>query len=237
MMEPIYALMVTGKFRERYRMALWSLRSFERQSYENKHLIVINDGPSYLNRGSVREFKKNVHEIALHSPNGVPAKLTLGDLRNIALAHVPSGGIWMQWDDDDWHHEDAMKLQYEQMRSTAADICYLKSQIQLLASENRMWIRDREEGIPGTIMARRFPDMFYPPIARNEDTEFSHANSHRRVTVFDNPPTHYIRLIHGMNTWEKQHFLDENILKGKPTESDEGYVNRAMLMMNRRMIP
>jgi hypothetical protein len=61
---------------------------------------------------------------------------------------------------------------------------------------------------PGTLMFRK-GDVRYPHLARNEDGIFLRdvKNNHGLVVLDENYSHLFIRVFHGSNTWEKDHFL------------------------------
>ncbi|RKO88758.1 hypothetical protein BDK51DRAFT_27524 [Blyttiomyces helicus] len=71
----IYAIMVTGQ-KSRRRFLPMALKTFQMQSKEHSNITEI-----------MVEKEKN--------------GLTLGDLRNVALARVPADHFWVTFDDDD----------------------------------------------------------------------------------------------------------------------------------------
>lgn len=195
--ETIYAVMITGKDSYHKHLAERSIQSFLEQTYPNKHLFIINDGEyslGYLKSNLITEVKLN-------------KKCVLGRLRNIGINEIPQNGIYLQWDDDDWHHPDLMEKQYRYMKNQRADGCFLESQIIYCFNTNAAWISSRKSGIEGTIMCRRRRDVFYPERAKSEDSIFfrEYAKKYRLVR-WNNPSHYYLRFVHGHNTWDENHF-------------------------------
>jgi len=192
--EIIYGVMITGKDSFHHALALCSVRSFLEQTYPNKHLIIINDGTE-----SFAEFDPVlVTEIKLER------KQILGALRNCALAHLPENSLWIQWDDDDWHHPNTIQEQYNYLIAQEADMCCMTRQVQYAFARNAAWPVYRM--IEGTILARK-KEILYPEIAKGEDSLFFDAYREKyRVVGWNNPAHYYIRLIHGHNTWHEAHF-------------------------------
>ena len=199
--EMVYGVMITGKDVYHYDLALRSILSFVSQSYENKRLIIINDGEY--------DFKKitntSVTEINLKK------KLSLGELRNIGLDQLPENAVWIQWDDDDWHHHELIEKQYEFMKQSNVDLTLLKSQVQYAFSKDAAWVKTKLN--PGTIMCRNKKELRYPLWKKREDSKFYHLyNSAYSTKIWENSPFLYIRMIHGHNTWSDHHFkLDKRV--------------------------
>ena len=194
--EKIYAIMITGKDEHHFNLANNSIQSFLEQSYPNKELVIINDGEynfDHIQDDRVREIHLN-------------RKYPLGSLRNIGLEAIPKNAVWMQWDDDDWHHPEVMKRQYDYMISNGADMCLLSNQVQYCFRIDSAWVLSRR-GIPGTVMCRNKKDIRYPLLNKDEDTQFYRDYRKKyKASWFQNPPHLYLRFIHGSNTCDEEHF-------------------------------
>ena len=212
--ETIYAVMITGKDDFHKKLAERSIQSFLEQTYPNKHLIIVNDGNyslGYINKELITEIK-------------LDKKYVLGALRNIGIKQIPENGIYFQWDDDDWHHPDIMKKQYEYMQKNSADGCILLSQVMYCFKINAAWISTRKHGngIEGTIMCKKKEDIFYPEDAKSEDSVFlKDFKKKYKLIVWDNPAFYYLRFVHGHNTWDEEHFKLKNFEKNQWLISQE----------------
>jgi glycosyltransferase involved in cell wall biosynthesis len=195
--EKIYAVMITGKDEFHKFLAERSVQAFLAQTYPNKHLIIVNDGNYSL--GDIN--KELITEIKLDK------KYVLGMLRNISWNQIPEGGLYFQWDDDDWHHPDLMKKQYEYMKKNSADACILLSQVMYCFRINAAWVSSRKSGIEGTVICRKKGDILYPEMARSEDSVFLNEYKKKyKLVKWDNPAHYYLRFVHGHNTWDDNHF-------------------------------
>jgi hypothetical protein len=196
--EKIYAVMITGKDDFHKFLAEKSIHSFLQQTYPNKHPIIINDGNYSL--GNINP--ELITEIKLDK------KYILGALRNIGLKQVPENGIYLQWDDDDWHHPRLMEMQYKKMKEQNADGCLLLSQVVYHFRTNTAWTTSVRSGILGTIMCRNKNDVFYPEIAKIEDFFFvkEYRKKKHKLILWKNPAFYYLRFVHGHNTWNEKHF-------------------------------
>lgn len=196
--EKIYAVMITGKDDFHRLLAEKSIASFLQQTYPNKHLIIVNDG-SY-SFGNIN--KELITEIKLDK------KYILGELRNIGIRSIPQHGVYLQWDDDDWHHPELMEEQYKYMTSKNVDGCLLKREVTYCFKINAAWISAPQIGKIGTIMCRLNGDVFYPAgLAKAEDDIFLiNYKKKYKVAIWDNPGYYYLRFVHGHNTWDDEHF-------------------------------
>ena len=74
-------------------------------------------------------------------------KVQLGELRNRGLAAVPPGAVWVQWDDDDWRHEQLLEQQMACLRDHTHPIAFLRSQVTLKKKKRRrMENKEEKEG-------------------------------------------------------------------------------------------
>ena len=204
-LEKIYAVMITGKDDFHKHLAEKSVQSFLQQTYPNKHLIIINDGNyslGHINKELITEIK-------------LDKKYILGVLRNMGIKQIPENGIYLQWDDDDWHHPSLMEKQYAYMKAQAADACILRSQVVYSFEKNAAWISSPKRaimgkprrGIEGTIMCRRKSDISYPVMVKSEDSVFINKYAQKyKFVIWKNPDFYYVRFIHGHNTWNDSHF-------------------------------
>lgn len=196
--EMIYALMITGKDKYHERLAMSSIRSFLKQTYPYKKLIIVNDGTysfRHLNDPRIIEIQ-------------IKKGKTLGELRNTSLDQVPKEGIWIQWDDDDWHHPNCIEEQYSVLKKKKADAVMLKNQVRYSMQKNSAWKETVKCGIAGTIMARKIEGLKYPKKKKGEDSDFGNVYlTKHKLIVWNNPALYYLRFIHGHNTWGPEHFI------------------------------
>ena len=76
---------------------------FQRQSYPDRELIVVNDADDGTKEYLAALRDKRIVYIR-------PEQACLGELRNVAVTHA-RGTYLAQWDDDDWYHPDRLALQ------------------------------------------------------------------------------------------------------------------------------
>jgi glycosyltransferase involved in cell wall biosynthesis len=156
--------MVTAAGRLEY--AKRSIQCFVDQTYPNKELVIVNEGPV--------EYQHQI-EATL---NGTPArviwlrgKYTLGELRNISI-YAASGDIICQWDDDDFSFPTRLTAQYSRLKRAGAAAAYLTNQLHYYFGSSRLYWDDwRVFGsdaqyhntlIPGSVMTYRHLPFRYP---------------------------------------------------------------------------
>jgi len=197
--EPVTALMATGKDPNHAGLARNSILSFLAQTHPNRRLVIVNDGAYYFEIPGVPGGR-----IVQVNP---PERRTLGQLRNLSLAEVPTDGVWVQWDDDDWRHPNLLSEQCAKMLVSYADACFLEYQVKYAFSRNAGWLDGCDWGFAGSIMARRKEGVLYELPELGEDSAFQDIYRERyRCVVWDNPPHYYLRFIHGYNSWDEEHF-------------------------------
>lgn len=210
-MEPtVTAVMITGKHVSRTDLARAAIRSFDKQIYKNKDLLIINDGDEPLFSNTM---PLNVREVQ------VPKGMTLGELRNVGLTEA-TGDLVMQWDDDDWSHPIRMGYQVKAWESNPSNAILLRWQVRysFVTDSAKYWgwttNHPTVPGIPGTILHANTPDLSYRSEKRAEDDHFIEDHFSGHVTVLENSPAreqahYYVRFYHGGNTWDERHVMGE----------------------------
>ncbi len=91
-----------------------AIRYFLRQDYENKELLVLDDGAD------------SVEDLIPPAPNiryyRLPQKITLGAKLNLACEYA-QGSIIANWDDDDWYAPMRLSYQVEALQEQAIEVC------------------------------------------------------------------------------------------------------------------
>lgn len=119
----ISCLLVTAKGRLNYLKQ--SLRCYGDQTYPNKELVIVNEGPVEYQQ-QIRELVADRTDVRLIFLDGW---YSLGALRNISIA-LCHGDLFVQWDDDDFNAPERLSIQYSFLAShPEASICYLSDQL------------------------------------------------------------------------------------------------------------
>lgn len=197
----VSCLMVTAN---RRKLARRAVECFKNQSYENKELVIVDDGQE--------DYGPILEDLPADQVNYIKLKkepdFVLGKLRNRSLEEA-SGEYLIQWDDDDWYHEDRIKIQADVL-SKGYDACCLSSALMHLDSEEFMahpYVGVLPDGIPGSIMHRKSDEIRYPETRRAEDTVYLKEWMKKRYCKLDDHYNYlFLRAYHGNNTWEKEHF-------------------------------
>lgn len=197
----VSCLMVTAN---RKNLAKRAVKCFQNQSYTNKELVIVDDGDE--------DYSSILQDISPHEIKYVKLEkepdFVLGKLRNISLTKA-TGDYFIQWDDDDWYHPDRIKIQAE-ILNQGYDACCLSSTLMHLSTPRFMehpYIGTLPDGVPGSIMHRRNPEIQYPETPRAEDDVFLKKWMKLNYYKLDDAYNYlFLRAYHGENTWEQKHF-------------------------------
>lgn len=179
-----------------------AIHCYERQTYPNTELIVVDDSGKDLSR--LLSSVPNVLYVQL-SPT---SSYVLGELRNIAL-EVARGKYLAQWDDDDWYHPERLRTQIAILEQGYDACCLQSTLMHVNTSEmvNKPYIGTLPKGIPGTIVHRCDDQIRYPSLSKGEDTEYLNKWCEKKYKIIPDRYRHlFIRCYHGDNTWSKDHF-------------------------------
>ena len=189
---PIYCLMVTGKGDNRIRFAKQSVLNFQRQSFANKYLIIINEGTEkVLDTNSSSMFEIQVRNVSL------------GKMRNISLEFVPPNAIWTTWDDDDWRSDDYLRILYDELkRHPTKKYLMFCNRIDHNMQTNFSY---HVQLLSGTYIFFAFKDPMiqYADLPTKEDAvvkQYMIRNGDKTHLFVNNDPRIYVRFIHGSNT-------------------------------------
>ena len=188
--EPIYCVMVTGKDTTRWNFAKIAIRNFEKQTYNNKKLIIINEG---------REIKPNNRNILeLVITNRKEKNMTLGDLRNLAFEFIPENAIWTLWDDDDWRSNNYLSYLYSHLENN--EYIFFTKRIEHNLNTKFTWLMELKSGFV-IMFGRKKWNLIYDSKDFNEDIPLKHKiKTEMKYKVIENDPKIYIRMVHKTNT-------------------------------------
>lgn len=191
----VVCIMITGKNACREHFAKRAIDNFYEQDYPNKRLVIINHSPDYR----VLQSDKSDMIYEFHVPKTPPT--TLGDLRNIALAMVPPDAIWTTWDDDDYRAPDYLSIMLNALNKTNADVLAFKHRTEYNINNGFVWNIHLETGFP-LLFAKQDMRVLYKRQDTMEDTDMlsNYRKLGKKITIHDNDPRLYIRLVHGSNT-------------------------------------
>lgn len=196
----VSALMLTGKCRERCALARVAVGCFQRQSWPNKELVIVNHGPVALTSG-----EPDIREIRINRP----PEMTLGDLRNLSR-ELARGDYVVQWDDDDYHHPRRIETMMAQR--DRAEVITLAWQVRFNIQNGSAYYHHLPGGQQMSILHRTNAPFRHPKLNSREDTLF--LNQFNTKCVIENSPDEpigpllYVRLFHGRNIWNEAHIME-----------------------------
>lgn len=197
----VSCLMVTANRRDLARRAI---QCFENQTYQNKELVIVDDGEEDYSLILEHLPPEQVKYVKLKKQ----PDFVLGKLRNRSLEEA-TGDYLIQWDDDDWYHPERIKIQAN-ILDQGYDACCLASSLMHLDTDEFMmhpYVGILPDGIPGSIMHRKSETIRYPETRRSEDTVYLEEWMKLRYYKLDHSFNYlFLRAYHGDNTWEQGHF-------------------------------
>lgn len=199
----VSCLLVTA---DRPHLCRRALRSYRRQTYPNKELVVLDNGGQRIEH-LLEDLPQD--EVRYGHVERTP-DLWIGGLRNRALEEATGTFVIPQWDDDDWSHPRRIERQAAVLQQ-GYDACTLRGTLMHVDSPayfDHPFIGVLPDGVPPTIMHRRDAAIRYPNIRRTSDTAYVNRWREGRYAVLPRADAYlYLRYFHGDNLWEKEHFL------------------------------
>lgn len=213
----VVAVMITGKTTERYPMAINSVIAYQRQTYENRELVIINDNPQRLFATdcpgpAVRPLANHTDIVEIQVEPG----RSLGALRNRGILEARKMGaeLIVQWDDDDFAHAERLEYQVGYHLANPVPLVSIfrwevhAHLMQGIAFANN-GKESRVQGFAGTMMWPADARIRFPCKCKHEDTEFLIAmKATMPLRVLYNDPVMYMRFYHGHNTWSEKHVMN-----------------------------
>jgi predicted O-methyltransferase YrrM len=178
-----------------------AIRYFLRQDYDNKELIIIDDGTDMImdlvpDSPLIRYFR-------------LDQKITLGAKLNMACGYA-NGDIIVNWDDDDWYAIRRLRYQIDALQQAQTDVCginhllyydlYKKNAYQYIYPANqRVWLL----GSSLCYTRESWNRHHFAEIDVGMDGLFVWSMPSNRVTVLPDP-TFSVHMIHSSNVSPKK---------------------------------
>ncbi len=191
-MNPLVSCLCVTRLRPQLARAI---QCFRRQTYNDIELVVVHDNPHDSRRELIQGL--NVREVVIDGAH----RLTLGELRNVAIA-ASRGEFLCQWDDDDWFHPDRIRVQLQHCHRQLRRACVLERWTVLDETTQRAYMSKERGWECSLLWHRSLTGMGYPALARGEDIPFVQRI---RPLSIDRPDL-YVYCYHGHNTWDTEHF-------------------------------
>ncbi|MCI3953600.1 MAG: hypothetical protein K0R53_3100 [Burkholderiales bacterium] len=193
----VSCLMVT---RGRLFPSRFAVDCFRHQTYANRELLLVCDGPGT----EIEEYCRTLGDERIRIVYPKAPVSSLGELRNLSLQ--AARGEWVcQWDDDDLYHPQRLELGMAVCMSMQAVAFFLSRWLLWSPSAKKIGISGAREW-EGSMLALKSCVPAYPGLARGEDTAVAHAIIGNRRVVLADAPWLYTYVQTGANTWTDRHF-------------------------------
>ncbi|WP_165824065.1 glycosyltransferase family 2 protein [Pseudochryseolinea flava] len=181
---------------------------FQAQYYQNKELIILFLSDDIATAAYVRTIEDPSIKIM-----SIPAPMTLGERRNLAI-RVSQGEYFCAWDDDDWYHPSRISEQMNHIQRTNLPACTLSRIILMNVVLEKAYLSFHRPWEGSLICARRtFDEGFvYGNYNRGEDSILVQALLDQSLVAIHHNPVLYIYNYHGTNISGKDHW-DNNIFQ------------------------
>lgn len=208
----VSCLMPTGG---RERFARQAVRYFQRQTYPNRELIVVDDGdvgdtaegwPLWMDALDPCETDAPVRYLR------VPTGTTIGAKRNAAV-RAARGDLLLCWDDDDWYGPERIGRQVEPMIAGRAGVTALGRSLFYHVESDQFWRCSAEiharmfyQSVIGGTLAFRRSDWRasggFPAKSMAEDASFLRRLLMRNVALEQvSSENLFVYVRHGSNSW------------------------------------
>jgi glycosyltransferase involved in cell wall biosynthesis len=216
----VSAMMMTGWQAGRAQWASLALRSFVRQTYGPRELVIVNQSLGTEWAYSVLDPRKPPQsaDAALPRTRRMASKAdaevreyflerppTLGELRNVGLLYA-RGELVLSWDDDDWSHHrrlERMIIAWRQHRRAVT----LSSHVRYSTVRNTAYAYHNSGGCGGLLLYPR-EEAHYGRMESGEDSDL-YLDQFGEAYVLKNgrDPHLYLRFYHGDNVGSERHIM------------------------------
>jgi glycosyltransferase involved in cell wall biosynthesis len=186
---------------DRRRFVPRAIEHFLRQDYENRELVIVDDGADPVADLVPADARIRYVRTGRASTLGAKRNHACGLAHGILLAH---------WDDDDWMADDRLSRQVAALEASRADACGLSTVRYFEPVSGRAWEyrwRDRMRPWVGgnTLLYRRaaWERRPFPELDEGEDTRWIWSLPPRSVTGMRDPGW-FAALVHPHNTSRKE---------------------------------
>jgi glycosyltransferase involved in cell wall biosynthesis len=205
----------------RKRWVLQAIHYFQRQTYTNAELVIVDDGTD----GTAEFIAERIRGDSRIRYIAIPAGRTLGAKRNLSV-ELSRGDLILHWDDDDWMAPHRIASQMEALKRERAEVSGLPRMLFYDAAARAAWLYDypqtqRRWVAGGSLLYtkdfwKRGP---FPDVQVASDTHFIWNRAHERVAYVEDFNI-YVAMIHKSNTSPKSP-TDSDYWKPWPAESVE----------------
>jgi len=200
----VTAVMPTTKGREK--MALHAIECFLRQEWENKELVIVNEGDAFL----MKQSNPIVREVLVERGRNNGWMRNIGD-------RLADGDYIIRWDDDDIHHPGRIRAQMNAVETIGAVATSLKYRIHYFIDTDQAYIFScKGEGL---ILYKNEGHRYFEENEELGGTDGAFYGEYAgEVCTKDNWPGLYIRIYHGTNICSRDHIakrMPKDLKKGE----------------------
>lgn len=189
----VSAVLCTCSGRER--LARNAVEQFREQTYQNKELVVVNQGEKFL----VGDSDPLITEVM------VPRGLTNGEMRNIGDG-IADGAYIIRFDDDDFWGADRISDQMEAVSETGFPASSYTSYVCYIPEDDEFFQVDMDGICTGLMLYKNEGKKYEVGVVKGTDSIFASKYSGLIVPI-KNRPEDYIRIYHGVNLSSKDFIL------------------------------
>jgi glycosyltransferase involved in cell wall biosynthesis len=181
------------------------MMSFGDQTYSNKELVIVYESDDEETKNFLNGPLGDSSLFVIEAPSS--PRLTLGELRNIAVDRC-GGDYFCQWDDDDWSHRERLSFQMDVIRKSGMQASILMHWLIFDDTRKKAYV---STGRPweGSLLCRKSivaESLKYDANSRGEDTPLV-TELFRKSLVFPViMPKLYIYVYHGYNVCPLEHW-------------------------------
>src|SRR5271155_5019825 len=179
--------------------ALLAIEAFRRQTHAERELVIVDDTPGACLSAAVSAMRDPALRVV--QPRG---KLSIGNLRNLAVEHA-RGRFICTWDDDDLYDPLRLEWQVGAAVSTQAAACLLVNELMWWPHQQRLAVSGRRPW-EHSLLCERAVLPPYPDLKRGSDSPVTRHVIKHYPTALLPWPSLYVHVYHGHNTWGDDHF-------------------------------
>ena len=183
----VACLVPTAPSRRRFWPTIF--RCFAKQTWPNKHMVLIDEKPYSL------KLPSEVEHLVVAKGTSIGEKLNIG-------VEASNANHFHKWDDDDWYNPDFLETLVKPLLNRSQVISIVDRHLTFLVKEWKMYSMPFPTLGGGTICFDRkvWKQRKFKDLSLGEDQDFIlNRNGMMRVTP---NPLNYVLVRHGTNTWK-----------------------------------
>jgi hypothetical protein len=204
----------------------FSAECYAHQTWAERELVVVTQTDQAAIEAVLASLNIKNSSVTRASP-----ELTLGDLRNMAVARA-RGEILMQWDDDDLCDPERIRSAVSLLQETTAGAAFL-SRLMIWWPQRRLFALSALRLWEGSIAVRKAQSRPFPALGRGEDNVAARALAQSCPIALLHAPLLYVYIVNGQNTWNTEHF--NTLIEDAAARFENEEYDQLKALLNRRM--